>query len=184
MYTNWLTQNSVNILGSNVTTDDLNIGTSALSGIASTTTNIAVGNYMGAGMSVTGGLSGVTNAIIQKKQHNMIPATVNGQLNSADINVASGNNTFHFYKMSVRYEYAKIIDDFFSTYGYKINDVKLPNITGRTNWNYVKTINCNILGDIPQEDIQNLKNMFDNGVTFWHNASTFLDYSQSNNIVS
>lgn len=184
MYTNWLTQNSINILGSTFTTDDINIANSALSGVASTATNLAVGNYMGAGMSVAGGLSGVTNSLIQKKQHNMIPATVNGQLNSADINVASGNNTFHFYKMSVRYEYAKIIDDFFSAFGYKINDVKLPNITGRTNWNFVKTVNCNITGDIPQEDVQTLKNMFDEGVTFWHNPSTFLDYSQTNSIVS
>lgn len=184
MYTNWLTQNSINILGSTFTTDDINIANSALSGVASTATNIAVGNYMGAGMSVAGGLSGVTNSLIQKKQHNMIPATVNGQLNSADINVASGNNTFHFYKMSVKYEYAKIIDDFFSAFGYKINDVKLPNITGRQNWNFVKTVNCNITGDIPQEDVQTLKNMFDEGVTFWHNPSTFLDYSQTNSIVS
>ena len=65
-------------------------------------------------------------------------------------------------------------------YGYKVNSLKVPNITGRTNWNYVKTINANILGDIPQEDIQELKTMFDSGVTFWHNPSTFLDYSQSN----
>ena len=44
----------------------------------------------------------------------------------------------------------------------------------------IKTINANILGDIPQEDMQKLKNIFDNGVTFWHNANTFLDYSQNN----
>ena len=68
--------------------------------------------------------------------------------------------------------------------GYKVNSLKIPNITGRTNWNYVKTIDCNITGEIPQEDLQELKDMFDNGVTFWHNSATFLDYSQSNNIVS
>lgn len=66
-------------------------------------------------------------------------------------------------------------------YGYKVNEVKIPNITGRTNWNYVKTQECNILGDIPQEDMQTLKNIFNSGVTFWHNPSTFLDYSQNNN---
>ena len=82
--------------------------------------------------------------------------------------------------MRAKTEYLKIIDDYFSMYGYKVNSVKIPNITGRTNWNYVKTINANILGDIPQEDIQELKNMFDNGVTFWHNPNTFLDYSQNN----
>ena len=68
-------------------------------------------------------------------------------------------------------------------YGYKVNDVKTPNITGRTNWNYVKTIGCNIVGDVPQDDMQKIKDIFNNGVTLWHNPSTFLDYSQSNNIV-
>ena len=31
--------------------------------------------------------------------------------------------------------------------------------------------------------MQKIKDIFDNGITFWHNPSTFLDYSQSNNIV-
>ena len=183
MYTNWLTQNSINVLGHNVTTDDMNIAGSGLSALASTITNVAVGNYTGAGMSVASGLSGIAGAVIQQKQHNMIPATVNGQLNSADVNVASGNNTFHFYKMSVKEEYAKIIDNYFSMFGYKINTVKVPNITGRSHWNYVKTINCNFSGNIPEEDMQIIKRMFDNGVTLWHGASTMYDYSQNNNIV-
>ena len=73
-----------------------------------------------------------------------------------------------------------IIDNYFSMFGYKTNKVKLPNLNNRTNWNYVKTINCNLLGDIPQTDMQELKELFNNGVTLWHNPSTFLDYSQNN----
>ena len=92
-----------------------------------------------------------------------------------------GRNGFSFYKMSIKKEYAKIIDDFFSMFGYKVNEVKIPNVTGRQNQNYVKTIDANILGDIPQEDMQKLKDIFNSGVTFWHNSNTFLDYSQSNN---
>ena len=67
---------------------------------------------------------------------------VRGDLNYGDIVTASNNNNFKFYRMSVRQEYAKIIDNYFSMYGYSINEVKIPNITGRTNWNYVKTIEC------------------------------------------
>ena len=85
--------------------------------------------------------------------------------------------------MSIKQEYAKIIDNFFSMYGYKVNNVKIPNIFGRKNWNYVKTLGSNIEGDIPQNDLQEIKNMFDSGVTFWHNSNTFLDYSKENNIL-
>lgn len=184
MYTNWLTQNSINVLGQTISTDDMNIASNAISSIASTATNIAIGNYVGAGMSALNGAMGISNAVIQQKQHNMISPTVSGQLNSADVNVASGNNTFHFYKMSVKEEYARIIDNYFSMFGYKINRVKVPNITGRANWNYVKTINCNFDGDIPQADLNIIKTMFNNGVTLWHNPATIYNYGNSNNIVS
>ena len=86
--------------------------------------------------------------------------------------------------MSIRPEYARIIDGYFSAYGYKVNTIKIPNVTGRTNWNYVKTVGCYIDADIPQEDLQEIKNLFDKGITFWHNPLTFRDYSQSNAIVT
>ena len=85
--------------------------------------------------------------------------------------------------MSIKKEYARIIDNYFSMFGYKINRVKVPNITGRSNWNYVKTINCNFDGNIPQTDLNIIRAMFNNGVTLWHNPSTIYDYSNSNNIV-
>ena len=85
--------------------------------------------------------------------------------------------------MTVRNETAKIIDGYFDMFGYKVNTLKLPNITGRTNWNYVKTIGANIEGDIPEDHLNEIKTMFNNGVTLWHNTSTYLDYSQSNAIV-
>lgn len=69
-------------------------------------------------------------------------------------------------------------------FGYKINRVKIPNITGRRNWNYVKTINFNFEGDIPQMDLKIIKIIFDSGVTLWHNPSTIYNYRNSNNIVT
>lgn len=184
MYTNWLTQNSINILGATITSDDINVATSAIGGIAGTITGAKTGNVLGAGLSAISGAQGIAGAIMQKKQHNMIPPTVSGSLNSADVNVASGNNTFHYYNMSIKQEYAKIIDDFFTMYGYQVNSLKTPNITGRTNWNYVKTLECNVTGSLPETAVEEIKSIFNNGVTFWHNPTTFLDYSQSNSIVT
>ena len=183
MYTNWLTQNSINVVGQTITSDDMNIGSTGLGALAGTITNVGVGNYAGAGMSLASGFTGIAGAVMQQKQHNMISPTVNGQLNSADVNVASGNNTFHFYKMSIKEEYARIIDNYFTMFGYKINRVKVPNITGRSSWNYVKTINCNFDGDIPQTDLNIIRTMFNNGTTLWHNPASMYNYSNSNNIV-
>ena len=86
--------------------------------------------------------------------------------------------------MCVKAEYARIIDDFFTMFGYKVNVVKTPQFNSRTYWNYVKTIDCNIEGDIPQEDLQIVRNMFNKGCTFWHGASNMYNYNLTNSIVS
>lgn len=167
-YINWLTQNSVNI-GLGITSNLI----SAVGGVASANPVIAGTALINSGMSIA-------NTLAQIYEHSLTPNSAKGNINGGDINTCSQTNGFFFYQMNITSEYAKIIDNFFSMYGYKINDLKVPNITGRPNWNYVKTINANLIGNIPQADLQELKNMLNNGVTFWHNPSTFLDYSQTN----
>ena len=131
---------------------------------------------------IGGGIGDIFNAVQQDYQHSLIPNAVEGSINSGDVTTMIGANRLHAYRMGINNEYAKIIDNYFSMYGYKVNIVDIPNITGRVNWNYVKTIGANIEGDIPESDINELKNLFNNGITLWHKASTYLDYSQSNNI--
>lgn len=103
--------------------------------------------------------------------------------------LSSSNSTLLGYEMldkniftrySIKREFAERIDKYFDMFGYTVNNRKMININKRSNWDYIKTQGANLLGDIPQFDLQALKEMFDNGVTFWHNPSTFLDYSQSN----
>jgi hypothetical protein len=90
-----------------------------------------------------------------------------------------------FFEICVKYEYAKMIDEYFTAYGYCINEVKNPqnSMNTRLNWNYIETRNINISGDIPDEDLAKLRRMFNTGVTMWHNPLTFGDYSQNNAIV-
>ena len=181
IYTNWLTQNGVNI-GVNAVKS---VGT-ALAGVAVASTGVVsggVGTAVGMGMMMSG-LQGITNSLTEVYEHSLAPDTADGNLNNGDINFSSGYESPRFYKMTIRKEYAQCIDSYFSMYGYKVNSLKLPNIRGRLNWNYVKTIGCNLIGDIPQIDLQKIKELFDNGITLWHHTNTFLDYSQSNGIIS
>lgn len=85
-----------------------------------------------------------------------------------------------FTRYNIKRQFAERIDKYFDMYGYLTNTLKIPNLNNRPNWNYVKTIGANIVGDIPQQDMQTIKQIFDNGVTLWHNSATFLDYSQNN----
>lgn len=126
----------------------------------------------------------VFNAMILRDEYAIAPIQNNGNSNAGDINFSYiGDGGLTAYPMSIRQEYAKIIDDYFSMFGYKVNVVKQPNITGRENWNYVKTINCNFDGNIPEEDLEKIRDMFDSGITLWHNPNNIYRYDLSNNII-
>lgn len=113
--------------------------------------------------------------------HSLQPESVKGNTNGGDVCSALFNNTFFFNHWSIKSEFAKVIDKYFSMYGYKVNDRKIPNITGRLNFNYVKTIGAIVDSNVvPEKYLEEFKSMLNSGITFWHNYSTFLDYSQSN----
>ena len=168
-YINWLTQNSANI----------KMG--MIQGAVNVGTNIATQNIPGA---INNGLNLISNIMqLYNKRDTMTPQA-QGNINSGDINYSIEETTFTCYQMSIKEEFARIIDKYFDMFGYKVHTVKTPNITGRTNWNFIKTIECNFEGDIPQQYLQKIKEIFNNGITLWHNPSTMFDYSQTNSIVS
>lgn len=186
-YTNWLTQNAVNM---DVAWKRELIGTGADIAQGSIRGFMAggiLGGLAGAGLgTLTGGASLVSLAKDQhlaKTQANMTPDQAKGNMGASDFLWAKYRSPFTYMPMSIKAEYARCIDEFFSQFGYKCNRVKVPNITGRRNWNYVKTVGCYIDGDIPQGDMEELKVLFDRGITFWHNPATFADYSQNNDII-
>ena len=178
-YTNWLTQNAVNMQTEWKTT------------LISAAGEVAGGMFTSG---VAGGVLGTVAAgrniiglareqMLAKTSANMVPDQAKGNLNAGDVVFSKWAGAFTFIPMSVKAEYARCADDYLSQFGYATNRVKLPNLRGRRNWNYVKTIGCYIDADIPQEDLAEIKGMFDNGITIWHNPLYFGDYSQANDII-
>lgn len=60
------------------------------------------------------------------------------------------------------------LEQYFNMFGYQINDVKEPNLRTRKSWNYVETKGIIMHGDMNNEDLNDLKQVFDNGITLWH----------------
>ena len=188
VYTNWLTQQSVNqtLRVASAVLSPLGSGASSLNsgydkGISNLEASNSAGSVINWGVNV---FSTIAENEGEKYVHSLTPVEARGNVNSGDVTFTIGKLTYTGYMMTIKSQYARVIDEFFSMFGYKVNRVKTPNLDGRTNWNYVKTVGLNITGDIPQADMQKIKDIFDNGVTLWHNPSTFLDYSQSNTIIS
>ena len=104
--------------------------------------------------------------------------------------------------MSIDYEHAKVIDDFFTRYGYKLARHIKPsrnNKGHRKNFTFIKTIECNLAinqhGDtftgftMSQEDEKAIEAIYNNGVRFWYGTDGdgrryYKDYSVPNEIVN
>ena len=87
------------------------------------------------------------------------PDQINGET-TGDVNFSIGRCGFTYYKMSVRAEVARVIDNYFDMFGYKVARMKSVNIKTRTNWNYIKCNQINVVAAIPQEDLEEIKQMF------------------------
>ena len=107
-----------------------------------------------------------------------VPNTIIGK-NTPCVSVSAKALDFYFYHCHVRDDEAKRIDDFFSVYGYNVNRVKQPNITGRAYWNFVKTSGCVIAGNMPASSKEAIAKIFDGGITFWHNGDNVGNYAIS-----
>ena len=186
VYTNWLTQNSVNMQYNVLQSTVTGAASGATTG-ASLGTLLAPGIGTAAGAVVGGTIGGMTSnygAIWEndreKYEHQFFPSESKGNANAGDVITSFGANKPSIYKMSIKSEMAKVIDDYFDMFGYKVNRILNVNTKSRSNWNYIKTIDVNIIGDIPQADLQKIKSLYNNGFTIWHKPANFLDYTQTN----
>ena len=166
MYTNWLTQNGVNV------------ATSLVGSTAMTVASGMTGNALG----VVGGVSGIANSLNEVYKASLIPPQTAGNINCGDVIASMHENTFHMYRMTIKQEYAQIIDKYFDMFGYKVNMVKVPNTNHRKSYWYTKTINCDVIGSLPNKDIQKIKECYDQGVTFWRSETQMGNYYADNSI--
>ena len=142
----------------------------------------AIGAGLGMGFS---GYSSIRSTIDQKEQHLKIPNSSVGLASGGDINFGKGTNGFFFYQYSIKKEFAEIIDNHFSMYGYQVNSLEVPNLHTRTYWNFLKLLDPNIEGaNIPEKDINLYKAQLKAGLTFWHDPTHFRDYSQTNSVIT
>lgn len=174
-YTNWLTQNSVN----NTVNGIASAGSIALGTLAFATGNPLVGTAM-----IGSGINGIKDQMVAKKNAQLTPDSANMGSNAGNLNL-SMNKTFTWAKMTIRKEYAQIIDDYFTRFGYQINRVKTPNITGRRYWNFVKIGTGENIGNgnVPNKFKDTLNQIFRAGTTIWHSHDNIGNFNLNNTII-
>lgn len=139
-------------------------------------TGMGVGsNALGMASVGTSVVSGMGNTVLQlqaiqakqKDISNVPPQMVKMGGNTA-FDYGNDYSGFYIIKKQIKNEYIELLEDFFKMFGYKVNKVKLPNLKTRKYWNYVQTMSCMITGDFNTEDLNEIRQIFDNGITLWH----------------
>lgn len=171
-YKNWIANNAFPI---------------AINNIASTTSAAVMGLAMGGtiGASVMSGISmltNVTNTMSQSYKASIQADMSKGNLNAGISNVAAKKQFFSGGRMSVNKVYAKMIDDYFTMFGYAIRQCKVPNRNVRPHWTYCKTIGCNIVGSVPADDARRICEIYDHGITWWLNGNEVGNYNLDNRV--
>ena len=148
------------------------------------------GSVFGASMLLSG-TSGIASTVSTIEDKKKVPDELYGSYGADGIKIKQDREQFYIYSQQIKAEQAKVIDDFFTMYGYQVNELKIPNVFNpsvfsqlRPCWNYVKTQNAVItpkegLG-LPAEAEQKICEIFNNGVTFWNKDASVGDYSQNN----
>lgn len=157
---------------------------SAVSGVGSAMTR----NPVGVASAGTDLVQGAGNTVLQlqainAKQQDIanVPPQLTKQGSNTAYSVGNRFNGLFIIKKQIKPEYRKKLADFFNMFGYKKNEVKIPNFKTRQNWNYVQTESCHIKGDFNNEDLNELQSVFDNGITLWH-TDDIGNYNLSNGV--
>lgn len=192
-FTNWLTQNAVNE-SINMAFGIFGAGNQYASSIRSINANNQKVQETGKGemQSTTGAsinlgmnIAGTVARQIGNFYSGALMPNIQGGQNTGDVTWASGRNTFTFRCMRVKTENLKVIDEYFSRFGYLTNRVKVPNITGRQNFNYIEIGSSEEIGygEVPSIFMNNINNACRRGVTIWHNHNNLGNYNIDNSII-
>jgi hypothetical protein len=137
--------------------------------------NMGEANPVGMVQSGMGVVKGMANTYFQtqgmiakQKDINNTPPSLSKMGSNTYYDFGHNLNGLYLIKRQITPEYHKKLEDFFNIFGYKKNEVKVPNFHTRQYWNYVQTSGCVITGNFNNEDLQELKSVFDSGITLWH----------------
>lgn len=133
----------------------------------------------GVGISLLKNVDQIMKGVVQYDSH---PRQVNGQINQPTLSASMGWFRFFYYNMQITEDYARIIDDYFTRFGYACKRTKQPNVNARPHYTYTKTLDCKITGSMPQDDIITIQDRFNQGITFWKYPNEVGNYSVDNRV--
>lgn len=142
------------------------------------------GSGVGAGIAIpmiVGGTAGFAGSMLSmgNKLENMVEPT--GRFSSDIYSLYGHVHGFEVITYTPSLQETKMIDDYFSMYGYVTNKVKIPNIKNRNNFNFVKCHDISNFRGVPPRAKTAMTNAFSKGVFIWHNLGQIGNYDIDTN---
>lgn len=119
--------------------------------------------------SVAGAAANISATVSSIRQQKMTGLVTGGSVSSSP-NSAAVMKTYGFTVVAYGCQpyLIKTIDAFFDRFGYNVNTIKVPERNSRPYWNFVKTREAHIDGNIPFIYRRQIEDLLNNGVTFWN----------------
>lgn len=174
-YKAWIAQGGmISMIGRDIGNTITTLGSAAIS----TAINPSLGAYAAARGVISQDVNTVSAITEIARQKNM-PDRARGQL-SGNAQITHKLLNYYFEVRQIRREYAEMVDEYFTMFGYAYNKVGIPNLHARPHYTYIKTANAIVTGDIPSTACTDIKTALNSGITFWVNGDEVGNYSVDN----
>lgn len=141
-------------------------------------------NTLGAGVSSAITTFGKVQSLnAQFSDMAIAPATASG-LSGIGLAFQNGKKLFTVTCKTVDRYHAKMIDDFYTMFGYPVRSIQNPNLCARTKFTYIKTVGVIVKGSAPELVKQDLENKLNNGLRFWSSTGDIGDFSVNNAVIT
>lgn len=140
----------------------------------------AKANYWNTTWSATTDYANTVATIMAKKNDaQQIPPTSKSLGGDYLFNMCNDTYALYLQRKTIYPEYANKLQNYFMQYGYKVNRLEVPNFRTRNSWNYIKMTEPNVYGNIPMDDLMQIRDIFMKGITLWH-GDYIGDYTRNN----
>lgn len=126
---------------------------------------------------------GIKDMHAQQQDLKVAPDTAAG-IQSEGLGFQNGKAPFTFITKTIDAYHAKMIDDFFTMYGYPIKQIGNISMHNRSQFTFIKTLGCIVTGNVPETIKNTIEQAFDAGLRFWAVPANIGDYSVTNSLLN
>lgn len=138
-----------------------------------------VGNFIHESGGIKGAINDIKDTYLVNNAEKRMPDMVQGEV-TPDAMWGMGQLKYVAYQKCITKNYAMMIDDYFTMFGYAVRQIGVPNMNARPYFTYVKTVGCTVHGNMPSDHAKQIEQIFDKGVRFWKSVDNIGNYNLNN----